>query len=167
MSNLKRYYSKGNIYFVTCVTYQRKPILIKNPQDFKISLNYARRIIPFRLIAWVLLPDHLHIIIDPQGSNLSYIIMRFKQKFAGIYRSRNKLKSGRIWQHRFWDHIIRDQNDLNRHIDYIHFNPVKHGLTTNPLSYRESSFYDYVQDGYYQSGWGIKEPDYFVENYGE
>jgi REP-associated tyrosine transposase len=62
-----------------------------------------------------------------------------------------------IWQRRFWDHIIRNQTDLNKHIDYIHYNPVKHGYVNSPFEWEYSSIHVYRDKGYYQSDWGMKE----------
>ena len=59
-----------------------------------------------------------------------------------------------IWQRRFWEHVIRDETDLNNHIDYIHYNPVKHSLVKNVADWPWSSFHRYVRMGYYESGWG-------------
>ena len=80
----------------------------------------------------------------------------FKLKFSGLYRSRHHLNSGRIWQYRFWDHIIRNQDDMNRHIDYIHYNPVKHGLTDDPSKYEHSSISKFRKSGYYENDWGVQ-----------
>ena len=71
--------------------------------------------------------------------------------------SRVKRREGTIWQRRFWEHTIRDQEDLIRHIDYIHFNPVKHGLVQSVAEWPWSSFHRYVRDGYYHESWGIGE----------
>jgi putative transposase len=67
------------------------------------------------------------------------------------------MKSGQVWQNRFWDHILSDQEDLNRHIDYIHYNPVKHGLTDDPLEWEHSSFRVYRSRGFYSDGWGVTD----------
>ena len=71
--------------------------------------------------------------------------------------SRVKRREGTIWQRRFWEHTIRDQEDMIRHIDYIHFNPVKHGLVQSVAEWPWSSFHRYVRDGYYHESWGIGE----------
>jgi len=74
--------------------------------------------------------------------------------FGVLYRVKKGIRLGRVWQNRFWDHIIRDQNDLNRHIDYIHYNPVKHGCISKPKDWPHSSFRHYVKAGVYQDDWG-------------
>ena len=64
-------------------------------------------------------------------------------------------RSGRTWHNRYWDHIIRDQEDMNRHLDYIHYNPERHGLVTSAMEYPHSSFRQFVDNGLYDSTWGI------------
>ncbi len=64
---------------------------------------------------------------------------------------------GRLWQHRFFDHIIRNQEDMNRHIDYIHYNPVRHHLAISPGEYEYSSFKLYLTDEKYEADWGSVE----------
>ena len=66
---------------------------------------------------------------------------------------RRKKEKG-IWQRRFWEHVIRDQTDFNRHCDYIHYNPVKHGLVNSPLEWKHSSFGKFVEKGLYRQDWG-------------
>jgi putative transposase len=68
-----------------------------------------------------------------------------------------------IWQRRFWEHTIRDDEDLVRHINYIHFNPVKHGLVTRLADWRWSSYHDYLRNGYYDEEWGDALPEDIVE----
>ena len=87
--------------------------------------------------------------------------------FSASLRSELGVRSGRVWQYRFWDHIIRDQIDLNKHIDYIHYNPVRHGLTTSPFDWKESSFDEYYKRGLYPDDWGVKEVIKFEGDFGE
>jgi putative transposase len=77
------------------------------------------------------------------------------------------LTTGRIWQHRFWDHIIRDAEDYRRHLDYIHYNPVKHGLVKSPYEHRLSSLHQWARRGYYDRSWGLADVPDFDEAYGE
>ncbi len=74
---------------------------------------------------------------------------------------------GKIWQRRFWDHVIRDQNDLNKHIDYIHYNPVKHGLIKSPFEWEYSSIHNFCAEGYYSLDWGVKDKPDMDGEYGE
>ncbi len=74
---------------------------------------------------------------------------------------------GRVWQHRFWDHIIRDDDDLNNHTDYIHYNPVKHGFVTSPFDWPHSSIHRFLEMGNYTLDWGRREDVLFVGDFGE
>jgi putative transposase len=156
MSNLRRYHTIGNYYFVTNVTIDRAPILVGNIDLYKKAIDRTCQRCHAEILAWVVLPDHLYLILDPRTSNLSDVMKAFKQDFGFLYRQRVGARSGRIWQLRFWDHIIRDQDDMNRHVDYIHYNPVKHGLVRAVREYSHSSFADFVRAGFYQMDWSDK-----------
>jgi putative transposase len=91
---------------------------------------------------------------------------KFKITYSRRFRDKYKI-SGKIWQNRFWDHIIRDQKDMNRHLDYIHYNPVKHGITNDPFIYEHSSLGKYHSDGYYQRDWGVVDKIDIKGEFGE
>ena len=139
MSRLRRYHQAGNWYFITCVTYRRAPVLIENFDLLERAIAKTQERLRFALHAWVVLPDHFHAIIDSQTSDISAIMQRLKLGFAYHWRVRTGRSRGRIWQNRYWDHIIRGEEDLKRHIDYIHFNPVKHGHAAEPFDWQYSS----------------------------
>ena len=103
-----------------------------------------------RLFAFVFMYDHSHVIIRQGEQNYSASVKLFKQKMNSIYISNR----GTIWQPRFWEHQIRDDEDLNRHVDYIHYNPVKHKVTLKPLDYPYSSFRQFMKKGQYTENWG-------------
>ena len=155
MSNLRRFHENGYIYFVTNVTYERQPLLVANIDLLVNALDACKSRCGFCLIAWVVMPDHIHLVIDPGEMHISPILQRIKMSFAARYRKRHGMQFGRVWQNRFWDHIIRSQEDMNRHVDYVHFNPVKHGLAGSPVDWPHSSFSEYYLQGLYQSDWGI------------
>jgi len=167
MSNIRRYFRPGDYSFLTHVTYKRIPILIDNFDLWQKAFDDIREKFPFELIAWVVLPDHFHIILEFDTDEVSNLMRRIKLSFSMNFRKRKRMRRGRIWQYRFWDHIIRDQLDINRHIDYIHYNPVKHGLVNDPFDYRYSSLNEYLQRGLYTRDWGIKESINFEEEFGE
>ena len=154
MSKLRRFRKEGDLCFVTAVTFERHPVLIENIDLLLHSFEEIRRRTPFHLPAWVILPQHFHIILNPSGADISKLLQRIKMSFAASYRKRLGMHSGRVWQHRFWDHIIRDDEDLNRHIDYIHYNPVKHGLVKSAFLWPHSSLNDYIRRGFYGEDWG-------------
>jgi putative transposase len=167
MSKLLRYYSPGNIYFVTTVTHERSPILLLEHDLLWDALSRFRTRFDYELLAWVILPDHAHLLIDPKKQNLSAIVQRIKMSFAKRFMLRKGMPRAKVWQSRFWDHIIRDESDMRRHIDYIHYNPVKHGFVNKPGDWRQSSFGDFLKSGYYEADWGNSEPGNMSGDFGE
>ncbi|MFQ5452576.1 MAG: transposase [Candidatus Zixiibacteriota bacterium] len=166
MSKLKRYNNNGNIYFVTNVTNNRNTILIDNSTLLYDTLNDIESRYNVILIAWVLLPDHFHLLIDTKDYNLSDLMQKIKLSFSKKYRFQLNV-GGQIWQKRFWDHIIRNQLDMNAHIDYIHYNPVKHGYVKKPIDWKHSSFHKYLEEGFYNDDWGVKDQIEIDGNFGE
>lgn len=166
----RRSQTPGATYFFTVVTYDRKRILCsdENPGRLKQAMKSVKVDHPYTIDAIVLLPDHLHCIWTlPQGDNdFSTRWMLIKSKFTRTcadsvreisnYSRIQKREQG-IWQRRFWEHQIRDDQDYMRHVDYIHYNPVKHGLAKSPMDWKYSSFHRYVKDGTYHPDWGAKE----------
>jgi putative transposase len=165
MTNIRRYFAEGQINFLTHVTFNRTHLLIDNIDLFWNAYEFSCGKSDADLIAWVILPDHAHLLIKPNSNNVSNLMKHFKQKFSGLYRSRYHLGKGRVWQYRYWDHIIRDQADLNRHLDYIHYNPVKHGAAINPRDYEQSSINKYAET--YPADWGVREMIDFGDDFGE
>jgi putative transposase len=169
MPDYRRVKIKGGTYFLTLVTYNRQKLFF-NPnavQLFYESLNHVRKYHPFSLIAYCILPDHIHLLLrlPDDDSNYSSRISQIKRRYSKSYlanypvpdkgsASREKRKEAFIWQRRFWEHYIRDEEDLNRHIDYIHYNPVKHGLVNKVSQWKESSFFKFVQMEIYDLDWG-------------
>lgn len=159
MKNLKRYDIKNADYFITIVTYKRRNIL---HDDIDLFWNCWKIVTPK---AWVILPDHFHVILNNRNNSISELIHNFKIKYSRLFRS--KYGPGRVWQNRFWDHIIRDREDLNHHIDYIHYNPVKHEFVNNPFKYEYSSLNKYYDNGMYERNWGVEKNIEFDNEYGE
>ncbi len=159
MKTLRRFNIKDSYYFITSVTHNRNNILTK---DIDLFWDCWKQDVPE---AWVILPDHFHVVIKIKDENISKIMHRFKITFSR--RFRDKHNAGRVWQNRFWDHIIRDQEDMNRHIDYIHFNPVKHGLLNDPFEYKYSSLMEYFSKGHYSRDWGVIDKPDLKGEYGE
>ncbi|MFH2056678.1 MAG: transposase [bacterium] len=167
MTNIRRYFEVGQYCFMTHVTYNRVPLLIEHFD--LLAETYDSIVCPSQisLLAYVVLPEHLHALIRLEDADISQIVKRFKLKFSGLYRSKLGLQRGRVWQYRFWDHIIRDEDDLRRHLDYIHFNPVKHGLASDPFDYEYSSARDFLQRGMYEEGWGRRDASVIRGEFGE
>ena len=167
MSRLRRYHTPGNWYFITCVTYKRAPLLVTNIDLLKRAIARTKDRLPFILHSWVAMPDHFHAIIDSGSSDISAIMKSIKLSFGASLRSQSGHASGRVWQHRFWDHILRDDDDLNHHTDYIHFNPVKHGFVTSPFDWPHSSIHRFLERGNYTLDWGKRGDVVFAGDFGE
>jgi putative transposase len=169
----------GGTYFFTLVTYNRKK-LFNNPQNVELlrkSFRYVMEKHPFILEDAVILPDHLHCIWQlPEGDhNFSTRWRLIKSYFsrkcekpdeAKNTKSRIKKQEKAIWQRRFWEHHIKDQEDYNNHLDYIHYNPVKHNLVKTPQDWEYSSFKRYVTQGIYDLHWGSDQEILFGDNIG-
>jgi putative transposase len=118
---------------------------------------------PFRMDAAVIMPDHLHCLwtLPPDDADYSTRWGQIKGNFSRhintgerISKSRNKRRERGLWQRRFWAHLITDQDDFNRHADYIHWNPVKHGWVRQVSDWPHSSFFKFVRLGIYPITWG-------------
>jgi putative transposase len=165
----RRAFVPGGRYFFTLVTAGRAPILVTDlaRRCLRAAFVEARARWPFQVAAIVLLPDHLHAIwVLPAGD------ADFSRRWAWIKRSmtrrwlqeggteRERSPSKRldrrrgVWQRRFWEHCLRDEVDFERHCDYIHFNPVKHGLARCPRDWPYSTFARFVCSGDYPPDWG-------------
>ena len=169
MPEYRRSYIEGGTYFFTVVTYNRLPILTTDTSRELLRSAWmdVRKRFPFTTIAVCLLPDHLHCIWSlPDGdANYSVRWIEIKRLFTKGYlaqvgpggtrnETRMKRNEAAIWQRRFWEHTVRDQEDLNRHMDYVHYNPVKHGLVERVVDWPWSSIHRYVTEGYYGDDWG-------------
>jgi putative transposase len=163
MTNIRRYKSTNQTIFITAVCYQRIPILVNNPEK-QMLLEILREVksqLPFRLMAYVILNDHFHCLIRPEdGSDFSRIVQSIKLRFTHRWKADHGINTPvKLWQRRFWDYVIRDTEDLHRHLAYIHFNPVKHGLVTDPADWHWSSFKAHQAKGRYPLGWGVAQID--------
>ena len=167
MTNIRRFFRENDITALTHITYKRAPILIDHFDMLKNSIDITLAKTSCTLHAWVVLPDHLHMIIEIANTDISRLMRSMKLRFSMLYRKRVGMRSGRIWQYRFWDHIMRDEDDYRKQMDYIHYNPVKHGLAVRPLDWEYSSFRDYHREGYYADDWGIREAINFEGEFGE
>jgi putative transposase len=116
----------------------------------------------------VLLPDHIHCIWTLPENDCDYskrwgmIKAGFSKRAKHLFHrnewmsdSKRKHREAAVWQRRFWEHMIRDEDDFRRHLDYLHFNPVKHGLVKCVRDWPHSTFHRFVKDGFYPQDWGI------------
>ncbi|MBD9358867.1 transposase [Methylomonas sp. EbA] len=138
MPDYRRYRVPGGTYFFTVNLPERKrDLLVRHIGDLREAVRKTKQERSFHIDAWVVLPDHMHCIwtLPPGDSDFSnrwkVIKIRFVKSIPATER-RSKVRNARgergIWQRRFWEHVIRDGRDFAAHVDYCHWNPVKHGL---------------------------------------
>jgi REP-associated tyrosine transposase len=139
MVRYRRNFVPGGTYFFTATLVDRTShALVDHVDALRAAFRETRRAQPFAIDAVVVLPDHLHIIMTLPGGDADYtnrwrlIKRRFTDAVAktGVLLPRHRNGEYALWQRRFWEHTIRDDRDFERHVDYIHFNPVKHRLVT-------------------------------------
>ena len=162
------------IYFVTTHTYNFEPVFKnrKIADTLLNSLSKVQKLLLMPVYAYVILPHHLHLMFGTtEKFDLSYIMFRIKG-FSSREINKIRKTSGSVWQDRYQDHVIRNNNDFAKHIDYIHYNPVKHNLIEKPEDWKWSSYQNYLRKRYYEEGWahreikGINDLDYELKNSG-
>ncbi|MCP4746622.1 MAG: transposase [Desulfobacteraceae bacterium] len=158
----------GGTYFFTVVTCKRRRILTHNNNVslLRKAFRFVMKKYPFKVDAMVVLPEHLHCIWTlPQGDRQFSTRWRLIKNFftrncEAKYKQIRTDSLGRtirrqgIWQGRFWEHLIRDDRDFANHVEYTHYNPVKHGFVSAPIEWPYSSFRKYVRQGLYEAQWG-------------
>ncbi|MCB2231809.1 transposase [bacterium] len=166
MSKLLRYFEPHQFCFITSVTKSRRPLLVTHADKLAIAVKRAHVRSRFRMVAWVILPDHVHALMNCPNGDTARIVQQIKLSFS--LQLRHALKTtGPVWQHRYWDHVIRDSDDLRRHIHYVHYNPVKHGIAKTPIEWPLSSFGRFVVRGLYTADWGVSSQVSAIGEYGE
>jgi putative transposase len=163
MTNYRRNRMAGGTYFFTVTIAEKHlDILVQHVQNLKAAPRNEHQRAPFVNLALVVLPDHLHTVWRlPQGNaDYSNRWRRIKAGFSRALPLGERVSTGRatkgergIWQRRFWEHTVRDDEDLQRHLDYIHFNPVKHKLVSRVSDWPHSTFHEYVRRGVYPPDW--------------
>jgi putative transposase len=163
MPNYIRFRVEGGCYFFTVNLLERnKTLLIEHIDLLREAVRLCKQKRPFEVNAWVVLPEHMHCIWTlPEGDDdYSNRWKMIKTHFSkGIKqqerRSATRLKRGErgIWQRRFWEHVIRDEHDYQMHMDYIHYNPVKHGWVDKVIEWEYSSFHHCVKQGICPKNW--------------
>jgi len=171
MSHYRRVYVPGGLYFFTVKTFRNQHFLTDDDvrAALREGIQFTRQNKSFDIIAWVLLPNHLHCIWRLPSGDADFsarwsIIKRTVTQRCGerlnrpewLTARRRQRQQGTLWQHRYWDHLIRDEDDFNKHMDYIHWNPVKHGFAVNVADWPYSSFHRLVRSGWYAENWGEK-----------
>jgi putative transposase len=168
MPNYRRWFREGGTYFFTLITYNRKKIFLSDTARSYLHkvIDEVKSLRPFEIPGIVLMPDHCHCIwkLPDDDDDFSTRWQMIKQRFTKVFMARgnhnfavsaSRIKRGEagVWQRRFWEHLIKDQHDFARHIDYIHYNAVKHGYVRCPHQWEHSSFHRWVRQGIYKSDW--------------
>jgi putative transposase len=173
MPDYRRWYVPGGTYFFTAVTADRRRTLCEAlaRNCLHNAIEAIRKKRSMEVVAVSLLPDHIHTIWTLPPNDLAYPIRwkRIKEEFTLAYlasggteapHSDSRLCQGErgVWQRRYWEHMVRDEDDLKRCVDYVHWNPKKHGYAANVCDWAWSSFHRYVEMGEYDHQWGAEDP---------
>ncbi len=163
MTNYRRNFIAGGSYFFTVTLADRSSRLLVEKVDLlKEAIRGVKSEKPFETVAMVVMPDHLHCIwtLPPDDADYPTRWKMIKAHFSRSIpkeekRSESRMSKGErgIWQRRFWEHTIRDEVDYQRHMDYIHFNPVKHGYVSHVIDWPYSTFHRFVREGLYSADW--------------
>jgi len=172
----RRANTEGGTYFFTVNLADRhSDLLVRHIGELRAVIQAVKTAHPFSIVAMVVLPEHLHAIwrLPPGDANYP---LRWSQIKSGFSRrilkdeririSRQAKRERGIWQRRYWEHQIRDEDDLAMHVDYIHLNPVKHGWVQRPVEWPHSTLHGYIERGMLMPDWGASAEDGVI-GYGE
>jgi putative transposase len=164
MPNYLRVWRPGGTYFFTHVlrTRQGNDLLVRHITELREAVRITKRKYPFGILGWVVLPDHMHCVIQLPAGDTDFaqrwrlIKMLFSRNIPAAEVPNPLLIKRRergVWQRRYWEHCIRNDEDLRRHLDYIHINPLKHGLVERVDDWPYSTFHRAAQQGFYPANW--------------
>jgi REP-associated tyrosine transposase len=165
MPDYRRAWHPGGTYFFTVNLLHRNgnDLLIRHIELLREAVSSIQRRHPFSIHGWVVLPEHMHCIIelplddDDYAKRWRLIKTAFSRALPHtetLSQVRAKRGERGIWQRRYWEHLIRDDRDYRAHMDYIHINPVKHGLVRRVADWPYSTFHRLVTEGVYPGNWG-------------
>ena len=167
MPDYRRNRVAGGCYFFTvCLRDRRSDLLVLGIETLRSAVRVTRARHPFTIDAWVVLPDHMHCVWTLPSDDCDFpgrwqmIKALFSRSMPRTETQRASLARKRetgVWQRRYWEHTIRDAQDYAAHMDYVHFNPVKHGLAASAADWPFSSFSRCVTLGLYPSGWAMQD----------
>jgi putative transposase len=163
MPNYRRAFIPGGCWFFTINLLDRRETLLTiNIEALRQAARWTRARYPFHIDAFVVLPDHLHAVwtLPPDDADFSIRWRMIKTRFAQSIPKREGLSAVRIargergiWQRRFWEHLIRDETDYARHVEYCYINPIKHGHVRRVQDWPHSSFHRDVKRGLFPLDW--------------
>jgi len=152
----------GSFFFTVNLADRHSRLLVERIEPLRQAFRHTQSRHPFAIDALVVLPDHLHSIwiLPPGDADYATRWRLIKTGFSrGVERLEERSESRRlkrergIWQRRYWEHTLRDEEDVGRHCDYIHYNPVKHGHVKSAIDWPYSSFRRFVRRGLYSADW--------------
>jgi len=152
MAEYRRIYINGGTYFFTLATARRAPIFCAPEVRLilRTAIQKVRQRHPFEIVAMVVLPDHMHALWRLPANDSDFSL---RWRLIKTHMTRHAGHGKRLWQQSYWEHAIRDERDLSHHLDYLHWNPVKHGLVERVQDWPWSSFHRYVAAGVYPIDW--------------
>lgn len=164
MLDYRRTWHPGGTYFFTVnlLQWRGNDLLTRHIETLRDSVRRARKLYPFHIHGWVVLPEHLHCVMElpPQDADFATRWRLIKMVFSKAIPRTERLSTVRarrgergIWQRRYWEHLIRDEADFRAHMDYVHINPVKHGLVARVADWPYSTFHRLVASGVYSPDW--------------
>lgn len=145
----------GTYFFTVCLRDRRAGTLVAEIVALRDAVRLTRARWPFHMDACAVLPDHLHCVwtLPPGDDRFSVRWRSIKTAFV------QALGRPGVWQPRYWEHTFRDERDYAAHLDYVHFNPVKHGFVQHPADWPHSTFHRSVARGLYPADWSRSAPD--------
>lgn len=159
----------GSYFFTVNLAEREKRLLIEHIDLLRAATRRVMSRHVFRIDAIVILPDHMHAIWTlPEGDAdfatrwmlIKACFSRGLPKGERVNASREKKRERGIWQRRYWEHLIRNEEDMARHVDYIHHNPVKHGYVDRAADWKYSSIHAHIRAGKLTASWGAEEGEY-------
>ena len=164
MPDYRRAWQPGGTYFFTVNLLQRQgnDLLINHIDLLRTAVTTVQHGHSFKIHGWVVLPEHLHCVIELRADDADFATRwrLIKMEFSkALPRTENlsavRIRRGErgIWQRRYWEHLIRDERDYRAHMDYVHINPVKHGLVEHVADWPYSAFHRSVAEGVYPANW--------------
>jgi putative transposase len=165
MPDYRRAWCPGGTWFFTVTLLERgdNDLLTRHIDTLRHVVRRVRHKHPFTIHGWVVLPDHLHCVLELPPADTDFAL-RWRLIKTGFSlslpkterRSGTRQRRGErgIWQRRYWEHLIRDEQDYRAHMDYVHFNPVRHGLVERVSDWPFSTYHRLVEEGVYPRDWG-------------
>ncbi len=166
----------GTFFFTVTLADRRQTLLTEHIALLRETFRRVKRRHPFRVNAIVVLPEHLHTIWSLPNGDTDYpkrwslIKSGFSRQLPAtewISESRQRRGERGIWQRRYWEHLIRDESDYRHHVDYIHYNPVKHGYVEQVADWPYSSFHHFIRTGLLPADWAGQTMTQESRKYGE